>query len=105
MDAMSAQPYESARHQPQKDSAAIRAALLPEDIDDFDADFHRVMAEVTKTYDLTPLHSFLQRWWPVALSSQDPDAHRRMLETARKLNAGEYVHTEPWDVTRKRLGF
>ncbi|HEX7443788.1 MAG TPA: DUF6247 family protein [Acidimicrobiales bacterium] len=62
------------------------------------------MAEATETLDLTNVLGVLRRWQRVALSSRDPEAHRRMLRKAGLLLAGEPVATEPWDVTKVRLG-
>jgi hypothetical protein len=83
---------------------AIRAALLLEDVGDFDREFRDAMAEATETLDLTVVLDLLRRWRVVAWSSQDPQAHRRMLENADRLNAGEDIPTEPWSVTKARLG-
>ncbi|QDP95224.1 hypothetical protein FOE78_04235 [Microlunatus elymi] len=101
---MSAQSHDPRPTWPDKTPAGIRACLLPEDLDEFDAEFHQVMSEATASYDLNGVNDFVQRWYPVAVSSLDPQSHRRMLETARKLNAGEHVPTEPWEETRRRLG-
>ena len=83
---------------------AIRAGLLPEEAGDFDREYRRAMAEATETLDLTNVLGVLRRWQRVALSSRDPEAHRRMLRKAGLLLAGEPVATEPWDVTKVRLG-
>ncbi|GII88776.1 hypothetical protein Ssi03_67660 [Sphaerisporangium siamense] len=45
---------------------AIRAALLPEDVEDFDRGYRAVIAEATETLDLMPVTAFLERWWCVA---------------------------------------
>ncbi|WP_152364492.1 DUF6247 family protein [Microlunatus speluncae] len=89
---------------PELTPRVIRAALLPEDVGDFDSEFRQVMAEATESLDLTIVHSFLRRWQIVAWSSQDPQAHRRMLENADRLNAGKEIPTETWSVTKARLG-
>jgi hypothetical protein len=65
---MTGAPYESRPvapflAAPDKTPRAIRAALLPEEIGDFDREFRAVMAEATETLDLTIVTSFVERWW------------------------------------------
>jgi hypothetical protein len=83
---------------------AIRAALLPDEAGDFDREYRRAMAEATETLDLTVVLGVLRRWRRVAWSSRDPQAHRRMLAQADRLNAGESITSEPWQETKSRLG-
>jgi hypothetical protein len=83
----------------------IRAALLPEEVGDFDREYHREMTAATESLDLSGVTAMLRRWRKVALSTaQDPVAHRRMLEHAAILNAGGDVPRTPWEQTRQRLG-
>ena len=89
---------------PDPDLQAIRAALLPEDVADFDQEFRVVMAEATSTMDLTGVSAFIERWWRVAWSAGHPDEHRAMLERADQLRAGAAVHTTPWAETRSARG-
>jgi hypothetical protein len=86
---------------------SIRGVLLPEEAGDFDREFRAAMAQATETLDLTGVLRLLKRWRRVAESSQDARAHRRMLEHADRLSRGDTadeVSTEPWSVTRNRLG-
>jgi Family of unknown function (DUF6247) len=84
---------------------AIRAALIGEEVGAFDREYRRVLAEAAETLDLSGVLEMLRRWQRVAWSSQnDPAAHRRMLELAEGLTAGDDVSTEPWHETRARLG-
>jgi Family of unknown function (DUF6247) len=83
---------------------AIRAALLPEEAGDFDREYRQVMREAMETLDLTPVLEMLERWGRVALLSRDPERHRRMLDHAERLQRGEDLPTEPWSVTKERLG-
>jgi hypothetical protein len=83
---------------------AIRAALLPEEAGDFDREYRQVMREATETLDLAPVLAMLERWGRVAVLSRDADRHRRMLDHAQRLQRGDDVATEPWSVTRARLG-
>jgi hypothetical protein len=50
---------------------AIRAALLPEEVGNFDREYRREMAAAIETLDLTPVIEMLARWQLVARSSQD----------------------------------
>jgi hypothetical protein len=90
--------------QPEKAPKAIRAALLPEDIAEFDAEFRVVMAKATQTMVLAGVSAFIERWWRVAWSAAHPAEHRVMLQHADQLLAGEAVHTTPWAETRSSLG-
>ena len=63
------------------------------------------MAEATETLDLKPVLDALTRWERVAfLTERDPEAYRRMLRTAERLNAGEDVETIPWEQVKRDLG-
>ena len=87
---------------------SIRGVLLPEEAGDFDREYRAAMAQATETLDLTGVLQLLERWQRVAESSRDVRAHRHMLECAAQLNRGDAaaseVSTEPWSVTRDRLG-
>jgi len=86
------------------DLHVIRNALLPEDVADFDQEFRAAMAEAASTMDLTVVAAFIERWRRMARAAGEPDAHRAMLDRARRLLAGEDVPTTPWSQTRSRLG-
>jgi hypothetical protein len=85
------------------DLHAIRNALPPEDVADFDQEFRRVMAEATSAMDLTVVAAFIEQWRRVAWSAGEPDGHRAMLDRARRLLAGEDVPTTAWPRTRSTL--
>lgn len=88
-----------------EDPRSIRAALLPEEAGDFDREFRAAMTEATESLDLTGVLQVLERWRRVAESSRDSVAHRRMLQHADDLTHGRAaVATEPWPVTKARLG-
>jgi hypothetical protein len=53
---------------PGPDLHAIRNALLPGDVADFDEEFRAAMAEATSAMDLTVVASFIERWRRVARS-------------------------------------
>jgi hypothetical protein len=83
----------------------IRAALTGEEIGHFDREYRQAMADAAESLDLSGVLAMLERWQRVAWSTRDdPDAHRRMLETAARLNAGEDVTTVPWEQVKARLG-
>lgn len=82
----------------------IRAALIGEEIANFDREYRRVMADAAESLDLSGVVSMLRRWQRVAWSSQDdPHAHQHMLACAERLTAGSDVVTEPWEQTKARL--
>jgi len=75
----------------------IRAALTGEEIGHFDREYRQVMADAAESLDLSGLLTMLERWRRVAWSTRnDPDAHRWMLECARRLSNGEDVTTVAW---------
>jgi len=104
---MTAQPHEPPRAPllaaPEKTPRGVRDALLAEDVVEFDRDFRAAMAEAAETFDLAPVNACVERWWPVAWSSTDPEGHRRMLEQAGRLLRGESVPTTPWEHLKSRL--
>lgn len=102
---MTAQPHEHAPapwHDGRADKslAAVRGALLPEDLPDFEAEYEAARQRGPKA-----ARECLERWWGPAMSAwHDPEAHRQAMEDARRLLAGEYVETIPWEETAARLG-
>lgn len=86
---------------------SIRDVLLPEEAGDFDREYRAAMAQATESLELTGVLQLLERWRRVAESSADAQAHRRMLHNADRLgraSTADQVTTEPWSVTRSRLG-
>ena len=82
---------------------AIRAALLPEQVGEFDA----ALTAARQTLRLDQLRDVLQVWRRVAfLTEEDPDRYRQML-----VSAAEVVRTRrprpgsvPWTELRAELG-
>ena len=63
--------------------AAIRAALLPEDVPRFDQDHRRALDIAREALSLTDLVETLESWRRIAWSTQaDPAAHQRMVQAA-----------------------
>ena len=61
---------------------AIRAALLPEQVAEFDA----ALTVARQTWHLDQLRHVLRMWRRMALmTEQDPDGHRQMLATAAEV--------------------
>lgn len=55
---------------------AIRAALIehsPEDVDQFEAEFHIAMAEADDDFDLSRVSLVISRWWGLAMVRANPD--------------------------------
>lgn len=83
----------------------IRAGLLSEEAETFDAQFRAAMTDAAAKLDLTGVLEFLRHWRLIATASTaDPDAHREIALTAARLAIGEDVATEPWPATKARLG-
>jgi len=76
--------------------AQVRAALVPEDVAEFDRQWRAVMTTATETLDLTSVHRALESWRRIAWLTQanGPDGYRRMLARAeRTLRTGELPPT------------
>lgn len=70
----------------EKTSAAIRAALLPEEHVDFDAACDRAMSAAIARHSVVPLHELLDQWHPIARATlQNPTARRFALQRMREL--------------------
>lgn len=87
----------------------IRAALLPEEVGQFDSAWRAAQARATEALDLSEVHTVLDSRRRIARMTQsDPDAHRRMLRNAERALAGEYQPTgseeEMRELIRRRLG-
>jgi Family of unknown function (DUF6247) len=70
---------------------AIRAALLPEEVADFERDYRHALKTAAETLSLEELRKTLEHWHRIARMTQaDPTAHRRMLQRAEEtLRTGE----------------
>ncbi|MER5262726.1 DUF6247 family protein [Actinosynnema sp. NPDC002837] len=85
----------------------IRAALLPEHADEFDAAFDAALTAARRTLRLDQLRSTLQVWRRVALlTREDPDSARRLVEaTVEVRRAGaSRPGSVSWDELRAELG-
>ena len=88
--------FHSAEPFPASTPREIRAALIGEEIGHFDREYRQAMADAAESLDLSSVLEMLERWRRVAWSTlDDPSAHRRMLESAARLNAGEQITTVP----------
>ncbi|MEU6152869.1 DUF6247 family protein [Actinosynnema sp. NPDC047251] len=86
---------------------AIRAALLPEQVEEFDTAYDAALVAAKHTLRLDELHRVLRVWRRMAfLAGQDPEAHRRMLATAAEVE--RTGHPRPgsvsWDELKAELG-
>ncbi|MET8995129.1 DUF6247 family protein [Amycolatopsis sp. Hca4] len=87
--------------------AAIRAALLPEDVPRFDRDYRHALDVAREALSLTDLVETLESWRRIAWSTQaDPAAHRRMVQAAEHTQrTGEPpAGTRPWNSLKSELG-
>ncbi|MEV2274967.1 MULTISPECIES: DUF6247 family protein [unclassified Nocardiopsis] len=97
-------PGEGQRERIGRSPKEIRAALLPEEVGDFDREYRRVMNDARESLDLSELNKCLERWWRVAMSSRDPEAHRHMLDVADRAQRGEPISSVPWSELKAELG-
>jgi len=87
--------------------AAIRAALLPEQVEAFDAAFDVALTTVRQTLHLDQLHSVLRIWRRQALMTEkDREGHRQMLTTAAEVQRAGRARpgSVPWHVVKADLG-
>jgi hypothetical protein len=87
----------------------IRAALLPEEVGQFDSAWRAALARAAESLDLGEVYDVLRHWRRIArLTQADPDAHRRMLAKAGRALAGGPEPTRTLDemrgLVRRRLG-
>ena len=102
MTAAASEPHVPAP--PSKDLKSIRAALLPEDLGDFDSGLRQAMNRAADHLDLAPVHEFIEAWWRIAVFSMNPEAHRSARRTAAALLRGESVPTvDATDMIRRRI--
>lgn len=83
----------------------IRAHLLPEDRDEFDAAYQAGLAEARVSLDLMGLFKTLEHWRRIALLQSDPAEYRRVVRRAAELLTDEIIpEDEPLAVTRTKAG-
>jgi Family of unknown function (DUF6247) len=87
--------------------AALRAVLLPEDVDRFDGEWQAAMATATESLELGAVQAFLRRWRLIARLTVGlgHDGYRRMLaEAEQRTRSGELpVDAVPIDEVRLKL--
>jgi len=87
--------------------ARVRAALIPEDVAEFDRQWREVMAAATESLDLSEVHRTLEAWRRVAwlTSARGHDGYRRLLADAeRRTRSGERAPgAVSWDELRAQL--
>ncbi|MTD54833.1 DUF6247 family protein [Amycolatopsis pithecellobii] len=85
----------------------IRAALLPEEVGEFDEAYQRALRLAAETLSLEALHSMLANWRRIArMTLVNPAGHRRMLEQAqRTMETGQPPEgAVEWNQLRAELG-
>lgn len=101
----------AAAHEPAPDVGktpeAIRAALLPEERDAFDADCRHALGQAVAESSLQPVREMIEHWWRIAkITQHDPAAHRRMLKRIDQTLAGDQAtqRLRTWDELRAERG-
>lgn len=85
----------------------IRAALLPEQVSEFDAAFDAALTVARRTLRLDQLRHVLRMWRRMALMAErDPDGHRQMLATAAEIQRTGRPRpgSVPWSELKTELG-
>jgi Family of unknown function (DUF6247) len=85
---------------PARTPVGVRAALRGRDREQFERDYQAALDRAAADFDLTPVLGLVERWWRIAVLSQDSTAHRRMLAAVDALRAGEPAASTP----RSELG-
>ncbi|MGW4109724.1 DUF6247 family protein [Actinosynnema sp. NPDC004786] len=100
----------AAAHEPPPEIAktpeAIRAALLPEERDAFDADCRHALGHAVEHSSPQPVRDVLDHWWRIAtVTRRDPAAHRRMLARVDQTLTGQTPpRLRTWDELRTERG-
>lgn len=82
-----------------KNPAAIRAALLPEEHEDYDAACDRAMSTAIEQSSVTPLLVLLDEWHPIARATlQNPSARRFALRRTREFDRTDTVVRQPGEL-------
>ncbi|MGH3906035.1 MAG: DUF6247 family protein [Pseudonocardiaceae bacterium] len=88
--------------------AQIRAAIVPEDRDQFDISLRRALDAVAATLSLDPLAEFLAHWRRLAWvqAGNGHDSYRGMLAKADRILATSQPEpgARPWDEIKAELG-
>jgi Family of unknown function (DUF6247) len=88
--------------------ARVRAALLPEDVAEFDRQWQDVMTRAIRALDLTEVHRTLNTWRRVAwvTAATGPERYRATLAGAQdRLRTGErHPQATPWHQLKAELG-
>lgn len=87
--------------------ARVRAALIPEDVAEFDRQWRVVMAAATESLDLSEVYRTLESWRRVAwlTSARGHDGYRRLLADAenRTCTGERAPGAMSWDELRAQL--
>ena len=108
--AAAAYPEPTPRRPPFADAspAEVRAALIPEEHDEFDRQWRSALGKAAKTFDLADVFETLEDWRLRAWNTQalGHDDYRRMLAQAEHtLRTGETPPgTVPWSQLKAELG-
>jgi hypothetical protein len=104
---VSAQPIHRAAQEAPASAGApgeIRRQLLPEEVGQFDREWRAAMSRSAESLDLGEVYRVLERWRRIAtMTRADPAAHRRMLQKAERIRAGERLGTHSGDDLREIL--
>ena len=85
----------------------IRAALLPEEVGDFEAAYQQALRLASETLSLEALHATLASWRRIAQMTQaDPAGHRHMLAQAERTLRTRQLPDDAvdWEQFRTELG-
>jgi Family of unknown function (DUF6247) len=88
---------------PARTPAGVRAALSGRNREDFERDYRAALDRASSDFDLSPVHGLVERWWRIAVLSDDSAAHQRMLTAVDALRAGRPVASTPWRQARSEL--
>jgi hypothetical protein len=84
--------------------AEIREVLLPEELPQFEEQYRQALRVAAETFCLDRLNATMECWRCIAwMTHSDPEAHRRMLDKARRILAGEQLPSVSAEEMRARL--
>ena len=101
---MTAEAHQREPRWPARTPAGVRAALTGQSRAEFERGYRDAMDRASSDFDLSPVQELVERWWRIAVSSQDGAAHERMLAAVAALREGRPVSNTPWRQVRGDLG-
>lgn len=63
----------------------VRASLHPGDVPRFDREYRAALDEARETFELAPVHKFVERWWGHAMVRADPELYEATIRAGGRV--------------------